>query len=234
MDGFGVPTMSDDATLLTALQYADSFFPSGGTAFSWGLEALSADRQVTSADEVRRFLEGQLRHRWATCDRLFLVAAHRAGEDLDAVAALDDLLEAMTLPRELREGATRAGGALLGIHERLGTAGAAEYRARVRAAETPGHLPVVQGLLLAGVGLDERIASTVSAHALSVSVVSAALRLSVITHVDAQRVLTAVRGLLAALLAEPVLDVAQAAVYTPATDVGAMRHESQAARLFAN
>jgi urease accessory protein len=226
--------MSDDATLLTALQYGDSFFPSGGTAFSWGLEALCADRQVASADDVRRFLEGQLRQRWATCDRPFLVATHRAGKNLDEVAALDYLLAAMTLPRELREGATRAGGALLGIHERLGTAGAREYRGRVRAGEAPGHLPVVQGLLLSGVGLDERIAATVSAHALSVSVVSAALRLSVITHVDAQRVLTAVRGLLAELLAEPVLDVAQAAVYAPATDVAAMRHESQAARLFAN
>ena len=226
--------MTDDATLLTALQYADSFFPSGGTAFSWGLEALCAERQVTSADDVRRFLEGQLRHRWASCDRPFLVAAHRAGADLDDVAALDRLLEAMTLPRELREGATRAGGALLGIHERLGTTGARDYRGRVRAGDAPGHLPVVQGLLLAGVGLDERVASTVSAHALSVGVVSAALRLSVISHVDAQRILSAVRGLLADLLAAPVLDVAQATVYTPATDVAAMRHETQSARLFAN
>ena len=226
--------MSDDATLLTALQYGDSFFPSGGTAFSWGLEALCADRQVTSADDVCRFLEGQLGQRWATCDRPFLVAAHRASEDLDAIAALDRSLEAMTLPRELREGGSRAGGALLGVHERLGTAGAAEYRGRVRAGQEPGHLPVVQGLLLAGVGLDERIASIVSAHALSVSVVSAALRLSVITHVDAQRILTATRGLLAELLAEPVADITQAFVYAPATDVAAMRHENQAARLFAN
>src|SRR5262245_7580198 len=226
--------MSDDATLLTALQYADSFFPSGGTAFSWGLEALCADRQVTSADDVRRFLEGQLRHRWASCDRLFLVAAHRASRDLDTVAALDHVLEAMTLPRELRAGATRAGAALLGIHERLGTIGAAEYRVRVRAGQAPGHLPVVQGLLLAGVGLDERLASAVSAHALSVSVVSAALRLSIITHVDAQRILTHVRAALAELLAAPVADVMQAAVYAPATDVAAMRHETQTARLFAN
>jgi urease accessory protein len=226
--------MSDDATLLTALQYGDSFFPSGGTAFSWGLEALCADRQVTSADDVRRFLEGQLRQRWATCDRLFLVAGHRVSENLDEVAALDHLLAAMSLPRELREGATRAGGALLGIHERLGTASASEYRGRVRAGEAPGHLPVVQGLLLAGVGLEERAAATVSAHALSVSAVSAALRLSIITHVDAQRILSATRGLLAELLAEPVPDVAQAAVYTPAADVAAMRHENQTARLFAN
>jgi urease accessory protein len=104
----------------------------------------------------------------------------------------------------------------------------------VRAGEAPGHLPVVQGLLLAGVGLDERVASMVSAHALSVGVVSAALRLSVISHVDAQRILTTVRGLLADLLAAPVLDVALATVYTPATDVAAMRHETQTARLFAN
>lgn len=226
--------MTDDATLLTTLQYADSFFPSGGTAFSWGLEALCADRQVTSADDVRRFLEGQLRHRWASCDRPFLVAAHRASADLDDVATLDRLLEAMTLPRELREGATRAGGALLGIHERLGTSGASDYRGRVRSGDAPGHLPVVQGLLLAGVGLSERIASPVSAHALSVGVVSAALRLSVISHVDAQRILAAVRELLTDLLAAPVLDVAQATVYTPATDVAAMRHETQTVRLFAN
>jgi len=226
--------MNDDATLLAALQYADSFFPSGGTAFSWGLEALCADRQVTSADDVRRFLEDQLRHRWGTCDRLFLVAAHRACKDLDAVAALDRMLDAMTLPRELREGATRAGSALLGIHDRLGTAGAAAYRRRVRAGEAPGHLPVLQGLLQAGVGLDERVASVVSAHALSVSVVSAALRLSVITHVGGQRILAAVRGLLAELLAERVADVVDASVYTPATDAAAMRHESQTVRLFAN
>jgi len=226
--------MSDAATLLTALQYADSFFPGGGTAFSWGLEALCTDRQVTSPEDVRCFLEGQLRHRWATCDRPFLVAAHRASADIDAVVALDRMLEAMTLARELREGATRAGGALLGVHERLGTAGAAAYRRRVRAGEAPGHLPVVQGLLLAGVGLDAQVASAVSAHALAVGIVSAGLRLSAITHVDAQRILSAVRGLLAELLDEHPADVAQASVYAPATDVAAMRHESQTARLFAN
>ena len=50
--------MADDATLLTALQHADSFFPGGGTAFSWGLESLCNDRQVASAADVERFLAG--------------------------------------------------------------------------------------------------------------------------------------------------------------------------------
>ena len=226
--------MIDDSTLLTALQHADSFFPSGGTAFSWGLESLCNDRNIGSADDVRGFLIGQLRHRWATCDRSFLAAAHGVVNDLDAVATLDRELEAMTLPREMREGSVRAGGALLASHDRLGTAGAGDYRKRVRDGRAPGHLPVVQGLLFAALGLDAGAAGAVSAHLLSVNVVSAALRLSVISHVDAQRILTATRPLVADLLRSPPLSVGEAGVYAPATDAAVMRHEIQTARLFAN
>jgi urease accessory protein len=226
--------MNDGSILLTALQHADSFFPSGGTAFSWGLESLCNDRQIRSADDVQRFLVGQLRHRWATCDRAFLIAAHNAAGVPDAVAALDCDLEAMTLPREMREGSARAGGALLASHDRLGTPGAGDYRRRVRNGQAPGHLPVVQGLLFAALSLDAQTASAVSAHLLSVNVVSAALRLSVISHVDAQRILTATRPLVADLLRVPPQSIDDAGVYTPATDAAVMRHEVQTARLFAN
>jgi len=41
--------MPDLANLLGALQYADSFFPSGSVSFSWGLETLHSDRMVMSA-----------------------------------------------------------------------------------------------------------------------------------------------------------------------------------------
>jgi urease accessory protein len=230
----GDPIMSDDTTLLTALQHADSFFPGGGIAFSWGLESLCNDRQVASAADVERFLAGQLRHRWASCDRPFLAAAHRAAADLEAVAALDRALEAMTLPREMRDGSTRAGGALLTIHDRLDTAGAGDYRRRVRDGAAPGHLPVVQGLLFATLGLDARTAAAMSAHMLSVNVVGAALRLSVISHIDAQRILTGMRSLLADILRVPAPDVTEAGTYTPMTDAAVMRHEVQQARLFAN
>jgi urease accessory protein len=226
--------MTDEAMLLTALQHADSFFPGGGTAFSWGLESLYNDRQVRSAEEVEHFLVGQLRHRWATCDRPFLVAAHGTWQDHDALAALDRDLESMTLPRELREGSARAGGALLAVHERLGTPGVRAYRQCLRDGSVPGHLTIVQGLVFAAIGLDARTASAVSAHTLSVNVVGAALRLSLISHVDAQRILTATRPVVAELLRAAVPDAAEAGVFVPLTDAAAMRHETQTARLFAN
>lgn len=226
--------MPSEANLLAAMQYADSFFPSGSIAFSWGLEALIADRQVTGAAELEAFLEGQLRHRWASFDRPFLVAAHRAAGDFDRLLRLDRLAEAMTLPRESREAAQRLGLALLGVHERLATPGAERYRGLIREGKARGQLPVVQGCLLAELGLDEGTAAAVSAHSLITMLASAALRLGAINHIDAQRALGAMRPILAALLAEPAAEVERAHAFAPAADIAAMRHEIQMTRLFAN
>ena len=123
--------MPDLQSLLGALQHADSFFPGGGVAFSGGLETLHTDREVASAQQLADFVEGQLRHRWATCDASALVAAHRANGRLDRIAGVDATFDAMTLAMELREGSKRAGASLLTVHAKLGTAGAAEYRALI-------------------------------------------------------------------------------------------------------
>jgi len=153
--------MPDLANLLGALQYGDSFFPSGSVSFSWGLETLHSDRMVVSAGELAGFVEGQLRHRWATCDACALTAAFRADGQLDRVAAVDDIVEAMTLATELREGSKRSGASLLNVHAKLETPGALEYRERVRKRVAHGHLPVVQGTLWRAVGMpEETLAAT--------------------------------------------------------------------------
>jgi len=226
--------MRDETGLLAALQHADSFFPSGAIAFSWGLEALVADRQVAGGAALEQFLEAQLRHRWARLDRPFLAAAHRAGADLERIARLDRLAEAMTLPREAREAAQRLGQAMLGVHERLATPGASELRAVIKAGKAGGQLPVVQGYLLRAVGLDETTAAAVAGHSLMAMLASAAVRLGAASHLDAQRAIAAMRPILARVLAEPAPAPEQAASFAPASDIAAMRHEIQVTRLFAN
>ena len=110
---------------LAALQFGDSFFPSGAVSFSLGLETLYADGIVADAASLEEFLTDQVMDRWATAERAFLAAAHRACPDWAAVAEIDALQEAMTLPRELREGSRKGGAALLGVHARMETPGAA-------------------------------------------------------------------------------------------------------------
>lgn len=225
---------SDLSALLRTLQHGDSFFPSGAVAFSYGLETLCADGQVTTAEEVERFIVGQLRGRWAPCDRGVLVAAYRAGDDLEGVERADRLQEAVALARELREGSRWTGAALLRVHAELGTRNAGAYQERVRAGRALGHLAAVQGLVWRGVGLGEEQACAASAHGLCVALLGAALRLGMIGHVGAQRLLAGLRPLLVDLLAAAPPALEEVHGFAPLAEVAAMRHETQASRLFAS
>jgi urease accessory protein len=223
----------DTETLLASLQNADSFFPGGGIAFSWGLETLIADGLVQGPEEVQAFVQGQLEQRWAVCDRIALVAAYRA-QAVTEIQGVDREIEAMTLALELREGSRRAGASLLAVHERLGTAGALAYRGLVRAGQAHGHLPVVQGFLWRAAGLSEASAQAASAHTFCVGLLGAALRLGIIGHLHGQETLTRLRPSLSALLAQPVPAVEEMYTCAPAAEIAAMRHEVQSSRLFAN
>jgi urease accessory protein len=224
--------MTDAMNLLAALQHGDSFFPSGGMGFSWGLETLRAEGMIGSANDLQGFLHGQLVHRWRTCDRPALLAAVAAGGDLMQVAYLDLELESLALARELREGSRRAGAALLTVHEKLGTPNARGYRKLIGEDRALGHLSVVQGLVWSGVGLSGEAACAVSAHTLCVSILGAALRLGIVGHVDCQKILSTSRSLVVEILKGP--PPMELSSYAPQAEIAMMRHEVQESRIFAN
>ena len=226
--------MTDPANDLILLQHGDSFFPSGAVSFSWGLETLAEDGRVHSADSVAEFLVNQIRHRWATSDRAALAAAHGAGADLDAVAGIDRLVEAQILASELRDGSRRTGRALLSMHDKLGTPLARAFHHRVRAGDTPGHAVVVQGLVWHGVGLTLGQAELLSAHTQAIGFLGAAIRLGVIGHIDAQRILLVAQGAIVEIVGEAAPSVDDMSAFTPETEIAAMRHEIAETRLFAN
>jgi len=226
--------MSDVAASLAALQLGDSFFPSGGTAFSWGLETLRADAQVRSVGEVEALVGGQLERRWAEFDRPAVAAAHAAAGDLDVVCAIDREVDAASLAREAREGARRIGSAVLKVHEGMGTRGAAGYRLRIALGDAFGQMAVVQGFIAAASGLDADTACVLSAHQLVLSLTSAAIRLGLLGHVDAQRILAAQRTRVAALMAMPCPEIGAIQSCVPATEIAMMRHETGSGRMFAS
>lgn len=226
--------MAELAHLATVLQHGDSFFPSGSVAFSWGLESLVTDGKVRTANDVAELIAGQLDHRWGPCDRAVLAATYQAGDDLGSVQVADQLQEAMTLAKELREGSQRSGAALLGVHAKLGTPNSGAYRALVRTRQAPGHLTAIQGLVWRGVGLTLEQACVIAAHSTCVGLLSAAVRLNVIGHLDSQRILGALQPMIAQILTSPPPDLRHVYTYTPALDIAAMRHEVQLNRLFSN
>lgn len=222
--------MSD---LLTILQHADSAFPSGSFAFSNGIEGLAAMNAPLDRGGLQDVVAMLLRHRWATSDRIAVALAHRADGDVDAVAEIDQAVEAATLTEPLRSGSKRNGNALLATHMRLGTPGAAELRSSIDAGKAHGHLPVVQGFVWRARGVNETAAIAVSGYSTASGLIAAAVRLGRIGAVEAQAVLSALLPTIAALSA-PVPPDAVIESFMPWVDAAAARQARAHLRLFAN
>ena len=219
--------------LLATLWQSDSAFPSGGFAFSNGLEGAAALDPPLDRAKLAAVLAATLRFRWATADRLALLHAFYAA-DLARVGAIDRAFEAATIPEPFRKGSRRNGGALLIAHAKLGTPGAADYRAAITGGETLGHLPVVQGWLWRRCGLDAASAVAASAYTVAAGLVNAAVRLGSVGAIEAQRA-----------LADSLLQVDLGAEFDPASalqfasmtpwlDVAAIRHSRSNLRLFSS
>lgn len=219
--------------LLAVLQHGDSQFPSGGFAFSWGLEGLHAENLMVRQD-LAAFLEGQFCHRWGSFERVLIARAHAGAGDLDLLTKIDERADALTLAETAREGSKRAGSALLGVHVRLGTTHAKEFRQAVLDRRAHGHAPVVQGLVLAGTGLGLTETLAVAAHASATAFCTAAIRLGLASHLDAQKALARLRPQIARILALPLPSLEEASAFTPAAEIAMMRHAGQHLRLFSN
>lgn len=227
--------MSLSATnLLVALQHADGQFPSGGFAFSQGLEASSSLADRLGAFDFADFIDIQIRHRWADADRVALVRAFRLAGDLDALAELDSEVEASTFVEGLRSGSRRNGTALLTTHGRLGTKGATAYRGMVRNGSACGHLAVVQGLVWQALGLDEATAVAIGGYQMVASLATAAVRLGLIGAIDAQASMARALPAIEAAARRPVADGEALRSFTPLCEIAVAMHGASGQRLFSN
>lgn len=223
--------MFDTGATLAMLQHGDSAYPAGGFAFSWGVEGLAADGWLDGAADLDCLIAEHLRFRWASMDRILLRRAFTA-PNLAAVAAVDRLAEASTPSAQMREGSHRAGRALLGVSVRLGGALTSAYRPMVSADARLGHLPIIQALVYRDAGMALDAAQLVSGWTLVTGLVSAAVRLGLVGHIEAQQAMGAARDMLEAILAETPDSGAEPSSFTPLIDTAVSRGPARHVRLF--
>ena len=222
-------------SLLNGLRFVDSFFPSGGYAFSSGLEAAVQGGAVRNAEELSRYVIESLTTGMGEREAVTVGIAHEAYVFgvLDMALKTDKELEAMKLGRESRTASRQMGRQII----RLAADQLArqplieEYLAAVEAEQTPGHLAVSLGLTLAAAGWSKEDSIAAFLYQTATGFVAAAMKLLPIGQREGQRLLENWLEVI-----EPIsLKAAHQRVlqsWSPIQDIYSMRHNRLESRLF--
>lgn len=223
--------------LLSAAQYADSAYPAGGFAQSWGLESAVTEGHVTDAAGVVAVCLTVLHHQVGPADALAAAACCRlAGSGLTAFAAINQRLSAARAAREARQASERMGRRL------VDTAATAEddrwlwaLRDAVATGATPGNYACVLGAICGRTGMTSEEAAALALWTAANGLLAAAIRLLPFTHDELQAALVRLRQPIAALATKAAAtDPAEIAGGAPQLEIWAMRHETAELRLFSS
>jgi len=173
------------------LQFGDSMFPIGGFAFSGGLESAIQKGVVTDVVTLQAFARTAIEQA-ALGDGIALIWAHRAAVagDLAELERIDQRVYARKLSAETRAMTVRVGKKFAEMG--AGITGApllCTWLERIQQGFTPGCYPVGLAVNFAVQGLQDRDAFIVHQYGVGSMILSAALRLMKVSHVETQRIL---------------------------------------------
>ena len=228
---------ADMVHLARLLQFSDSMLPIGSFAFSNGLESALQTGIVSDRDSLLEYVDLLLRQA-ARTDGIALLHAHRAAlaGDHPAVLAADQELFCRRVGEEQQLMLTRVGKKFAELVMKISPSPMLErWLGDIGAEATPGCYPVGQAIALSQMHIDEVEAFAMHQYGIASMVLSAALRLMRIDHLDTQRILfTAQARVEADYLAVRDLSLDEMASFAPVFDVLVAHHTTTHVRLFMN
>lgn len=221
--------------LIQGLRFVDSFFPSGGFAYSSGLEAAVQGGAVRNADELSQYVQDLLRNGMGRREAVAVGLAHDAmvKKTLQTAFDADRELDAMKTGRESRLASRQMGRQIIKIAaEQIdGQSILRDFHAAVEAERTPCHLAVSLGLALASSGWSREDAVAAYLYQAVTGLMSAALKLLPIGQREGQRLLDEWMPVIAELSGQTQPDTTMTS-WSPIQDIYAMRHSRLESRLF--
>lgn len=225
------------AQLARMLQFGDSMLPIGGFAFSGGLESAVQQRVVTDQATLLAFARTAIEQA-ARGDGIALVRAHRAAVagDIEEIVRIDRLVFARKLSGETRSMSVRTGRKFAQLGALVVRAPPLEaWYASIEAGTTPGCYPVALAVNFAAQQLDARAAFVVHQYGTAAALLSAALRLMRIGHLDTQRMLYELTAdVEASFQRAAAADLSDMGGFAPLAEILAAVHVRAHVRLFMN
>jgi urease accessory protein len=221
---------------LSLLQFTDGLFPAGAYAHSFGLEASVQAGDVSDASGVESFLTAYLEGCAAPTDAVALLCARRAAATtkLASCLTLDEMLDAMKAPSELRDASRQMGRQTLRVATHLPCHPLLKEFGKFVAAETtPGHHSIIFGIIGGVLDWDALDMTSAYLYSTSAALVGAALRLLPLGQLAGQRIIWNVQPLIAALATEAQnKNESDMWSFAPALEIASMQHALLDARLF--
>ena len=215
----------EGSSLVKLLTWLSPAFPTGGFAYSHGLEWAVEAGDVRNEDTLAAWLDDVLRHGSGRADAILLRHAHRAA-DVTELASVAELAAAAQPSRE-RQAETLGQGTAFAL-------AATVWGAPLLAAlDGPVAYPIAVGALARAHAVAEDAAGEGFLHAATANMVSAAVRLVPLGQTAGLRVLSRLEPAIAAVAAETrtaTLDDLGSACFR--SDIASMCHETQYTRLF--
>ncbi len=222
------------------MQLADSFFPSGMFSMSGGLESLVIHKKITNWEQVLNFIKEQIEFQLVPSDCVVLSITIDGVKnfDLEKVIHIDNKYYSMKLAKEVRNSSVRSGKQVFHcLKHMIGenkNKFLKQFDSKIESKETPCTYPVALGITAVCLELPIQSVMRIFLYSFSSSVVSAAIRLGVIQHLDAQKILM----LLAEHVNNIILNLTQKKTtkdiwqLTPLTEIHQMKHEHNESRMF--
>jgi urease accessory protein len=221
--------------LIQGLRFVDAFFPSGGFAYSSGLEAAVQGGAVCNAEDLSTYVEDLLRNGMGRREAVAVALAHDAVSKgvLRIALDADRELDAMKTGRELRQASRQMGRQVIRIAaEQTGENPLLkDFLAAVEAEQTPCHMAVSLGLVLAASGWSREDAVAAYLYQTATGLLSAALKLLPIGQREGQRLLAGWMPVIAGLSGQLQSETMMTS-WAPVQDIYAMRHSRLESRLF--
>ena len=221
--------MADAAALLRLLAWLSPAFPTGGFAYSHGLEWAVETSDIKDGETLFAWIDDLLRLGSGRNDAILLHHAHAASGDLDALAELAELGRAMSPTRERLGESTGQGNAFA---RAAGAWNAQLLPALIaRAGDLP--YPVAVGALGGVSGISAQNLCIGYLHNFSSNLISAAVRLVPLGQTTGVAVLARLEPAItdtALICATASLDDLGGFCFR--ADIAAARHETQTTRLF--
>lgn len=217
------------------MQLSDSFFPTGMFAMSHGLETLFYQNKIRNARQLQGLVKSCIKMQIGVADCVALGNTIDAANnsDIKSIIEIDQTLYAMKLVKEIREASVRSGIQLLNcVNAFTKNRLLNRYRRAVYDGKATGIYPVALGITSSISGISKHNASLILLYSFSISFIGAALRLGMIEHNEGQKIIHALKPIIAESsknVSKPLHAMWQ---FLPALDIAQMMHERIENKMF--